>query len=241
MSKDMLTLVFLVFILIAPGSIHARCDASRGLSTPVVKFEALQASPIEALLRFGEKYDLCFGIEYVDKSILTRQSNFNLQNTTTKGAIEAILGSSSPLNIESHYGVIEISPRVTVRKKSLFDTVISKWVAQRGPVQLVSWLLHIQLAEDLNPQTTGGFGGSSAAGDPRDEVGPFNEVNQPVRYLLDKIVAQSKGATWIAQIPLGTTGISIIAEGRRGWTIVEYQGPTADYVGTLNAVAAQLP
>jgi hypothetical protein len=239
-AKHALPLVFLALGLIAPDLVQARCTASPNLSAPVLEFEARQVSPVEALLKFGEKYDLCFGIEYVDRSLLTKQSNFSVQKTTIKGAIEAILGSDPSLRIEPHYGVIEISPRVPANKKSVFDIVISKWVAQRGPLQLVSWLLHTQLVENLNPQIRG-FAGRSAAGDLQDEVGPFSEVKQPLRYLLDKIIAQSKGATWIAQIPPNAAGAPVLLEGRRAWTIVEYQGPSADYAGMLNAVAGQLP
>ena len=239
-TKSALCFVFLGLGLIAPGPVYAGCSASRDLSARVLNFEARQTSAIEALIRFGEKYDLCFGIEYIDKSVLTKKSDFNIQNTTVKGAIETILGSRSSFRIERRYGVVEISPILLANQKSLFDVVISKWMAQRGPLQMVSWLLHIRLAQDLNPQIRG-FAGDAAAGNVQDEVGPFTEVNQPLRYLLDKIVAQSKGASWIAQIPPSAAGAPVFLEGRRAWTIVEYQGPTADYAGTLNAVAEQLP
>lgn len=167
------------------------------------------------------------------------KSNFTIHNTTIKGAIETILGSSAPAKIEVHYGVIEISLRMVPKKKSVFDSVIPDWRAQRGTVQLVSWLLHIQLVGKLNPQIKG-FGGDSPGGDVRDEVGPFDETNQPVRRLLDKIVAQSTGAAWIALIPPGTSGISLLAEGHGAWAIVEYHGPSMDFTGAVNALATQL-
>jgi hypothetical protein len=237
-TKGTLRFVILGLGLIAPSAVHAGCGASRNLSASVLKFEARQASTIEALIKFGEQNDLCFGIEYVDRSVLTKKLDFNIQNTTVRGAIETILGSR-PLSIEPHFGVIEISQR-RPKKKGLFDIVISKWVAQRGPLQMASWLLHVRLAQDLNPQIKG-FAGDAAAGNAQDEVGPFSEVNQPLRYLLDKIVAQSKGASWIAQIPPSAAEAPVLPEDRRAWTIVEYQGPSADYARILNAVAAQLP
>jgi len=240
MTKNLLMLALLAVVLMSPVAIHARCDAVGDLSTPSAKFEASQVSPIEALMRFGEKNDLCFGVQYVDKSLLTTPSNFNIQNMTIREAIEKILGSGSSLKIESINGVIEISPRVTSGKKTVLDHVIGNWVAARGPLQIVSWLLDIQLVKELNPQIKG-FGGDSPAGDSLDEVGPFNETNRSVRFLLDKIVAQSKGGIWISLIPSGTSGRQAILEGRRAWSIVQYQGATAGYAGTLNAVAAQLP
>ena len=240
MIKSLLRSAFLAILLMSPSAIHARCDVLRDLSKPAAKFEASQISPIEALIRFGEKNDLCFGIQYVDKSLLTTRSNFNIQNMTIGAAIEKILGPGSSFKIEPLNGVIEISPRVTSGKKSVLDNVIRNWVAARGPLQIVSWLLHIQLVRELDPQMKG-FGGDGPAGDPLDEVGPFNESNRSVRFLLDTIVAQSKGAIWIALIPSGTSGRQAILEGRRAWTIVQYQGATAAYAGALNAVASQLP
>jgi hypothetical protein len=69
---------------------------------------------------------------------------------------------------------------------------------------------------------------------------PFQETNQPVRRLLDKIVAQSTGAAWIALIPPGTAGISLLAESHGAWALVEYHGPSMDFTGTVNALATQL-
>lgn len=229
--------ILLCFSIQASPQTH--CDTSPALSAPIANFDAGQVSPIEALLRLGEKHNLCFGIEYVDKPLLAHLQGFHVQNTTIEGAIESMFGAERPLRIELHYGVIEIS-RKTPRPKvtNIFDHVIPKWEARRGPLQLVSWLLHIQLATDLNPQIQG-FGGHFAGGDLRDEVGPFSEHKLPVKYLLDKIVAQSKGATWIAQVPWGLLHDLALPEDRRIWTILEYEGPGADYASQLRGIAAQ--
>ena len=110
--------VFLIFILGVPDTIYGRCDGSPDLSARVVRFEVPQVSPLEALLRFGKEYDLCFGVEYVDGSLVRRKSDFTIQNTTIKGAIETILGSSVPAKIEVDNGVIEILPRVAPKEKA---------------------------------------------------------------------------------------------------------------------------
>jgi hypothetical protein len=233
--------VFLALLTIAPcPALAARCNASPDLSTQVAEFEVLQVSPVEALLKLGERYDLCFGIENVDQSLLTKVSNFKIPSTTMKGAIESILTSGPPFGLEIHHGVIEIRPKP--EKRSLFDTVLPNWTAQRGPLQLVNWLLKIQVHGTLDPRAKGGYGGNSPGGDPYDEIGPFNESGQPIRYLLDKIVAQSgRGASWIAQIPPGSSGKLILSEGKSAWRIVEYQVPDSDYSGELRAAASQLP
>ena len=216
------------------------CDTAADLSTHIAQFDAQQVSPIEALLRLGEKLNLCFGIEYVDQALLTNAADFHLRDTTIKGAIEAIMRSAPPLTIEQHYGVIEILAKTRNSKsRDIFDFVIHRWEASRAPIQLVSTTLYWELRSELNPQITG-FAGRSAGGDVSDEVGPFSESNKPVRSLLDKIVAQSRGAAWIAQVPRERVGDTSLVEERRVWTIVEYDGPKADYSGLLRGVAAQL-
>ena len=231
------------FLLMSCGvqaSDKTQCDASADMSAPIAEFDAKQVSPLDALLRFGAEHHLCFGIEYVDQDLLTRPADFQLRNTTVKAAVLRILDSSPALTIEQHFGVIEIRRRMAdPPETSVFDHVIPKWEAPRGFVQLVSWLLYVQLSTDLNPDAKG-FAVHARAGDPRDEVGPFTESNLPVRYLLDKIVAQSKGGAWIAQVSWKQIGDLALVKSRRIWTIVEYGGADADYTALLRTVAGEL-
>lgn len=233
--------LWLVYLLLGHAMpARATCNTSPDLSATIAEFRTSQTSRVEALIRLGEKHNLCFGIEYVDRALLTEPADFQLQNSTVQSTVESIFGPEYPIRIEQHYGVIEITRKTRGTKaKNIFDFVIPKWESTRGMVQMVSWLLHIQLVTDLNPQIRG-FGAHGRAGDMEDEVGPFNEHNQPVKYLLDKIVAQSKGAVWIAQIPWQQIGNLRLLENRRVWTIVEYGGPSADYRGLLSGIAAGL-
>ena len=219
---------------------RARCNPPPPLSASVAEFHTRQASRIEALIIFGEQHDLCFGIEQVDTALLTKLSDFDIESTSLVGAIRSILGSDHPATIEEHFGVIEIIPIPRKPKnENVFDLVMPRWQAQRGNLQLVSWLLHIQLVQDLNPQIQG-FGGSTGVGNTEYEIGPFNERRLPVRYLLDKIVAQSRGAVWIAQIPWNELGNFNLLENHRAWAILEYGGPRSNYSALLNGVAAGL-
>ena len=151
-------------------SARASCNTLPVLSTSVADFHVRQISRIEALLIFGEERNLCFGIEKVDTTLLTELSDFDIGKTTVEGAIRLILGSDHSVTIEQHFGIIEIIP-VPRRAKSenIFDVVIPEWQAQRGNLQLVSWLLHIQLVQDLNPQIQG-FGGKISARQDRSAI-----------------------------------------------------------------------
>ena len=239
--NKILVVICLVMIFGADHVVYARCSGTPDLSASVSKFEALQVSPLEALLRFGRTYDLCFGIEYVDSSFVRGKSNFTLKNTTIKEAIGTILGPIAPFSIAVQYDVIEIMPKTASKQENnLFDIVVHNWKTQRSSVQLASWLLHIQLVGDLNPQIKG-FAGNYPTGDLKDEVGPFSESNQSVRELLDKIVKQSNGASWVSQIPPRINGIHALREGRRAWAVIEYQVPNTDFADAVNVLAMQIP
>lgn len=220
---------------------QTNCDTSKNLSAPVTDFEVQQTSPVEALLRLGEKYNLCYGIEYVDRPLLTEPADFYIKNNTIEGALKLILASVPDLRIQTKNGVIEISRnKAEARTLNIFDHVIPKWETQRLPVVMVSFILHGELMKTLNPQMKG-FAGNAGRGNPHDEIGPFKEYNRPVRYLLDKIVAQSSGAAWIATASWVELQDMALPEDRRVWTIVEYEGPNAQYGSLLRSIAERLP
>jgi hypothetical protein len=188
----------------------------------------------------GEKYDVCYAIEYVNRSLLTKPVDFDIKNSTVEGALKLILASTPDLTVQARNGVVEIRASVSPQAPNIFDHVLPKWEIQRLPLQLVSFLLHGELMKAFNPQMRG-FAGNAGRGNPRDEVGPFTEFNRPVRYLLDKIVAQSAGAAWLATVSWTDLQDRSLPEGKRVWTIIEYEGPNPQYRSLLRAVAEGLP
>lgn len=220
----------------AQKSAPSHCDTSANLAGPIAEFDVNQSSPIEALLEFGEKYNLCFGVEYVDRELLTSRSDLHIENTTVSGAIESIFGSAHPVALERENGVIEIHPKTTRPKEAtILDFVMPKWESNRLSLQVASTLLHWALVSELNPKTKKGFAGH-ANGNSEDKVGPFNESNRSLRYLLDRIVGQSSGASWIAE----TWNLPLLDDSRV-WTIVEYRAPSGQHEAVLHSIADQLP
>jgi hypothetical protein len=234
-------LCFLFWLILAiPEPAKAHCDASPDLSAPTIEFESLHASRIEALLRFGERYNLCFGIEYVDATLLTESTDLHIPGTTIQNAIKSILGQRRVLTTEVHNGVIEISRKTSESSaKNIFHYVIPRFEARRGTVQEMSIALHIQLVADLNPQI-GGFAGQYPTGDLKDQVGPFTESNRTVKSLLDEIVRQSKGGAWITRVSWKLRTDFTIPKKRRIWTIVENGVPNQGYTELLRGIAAEL-
>jgi|HubBroStandDraft_2_1064218.scaffolds.fasta_scaffold288546_1 hypothetical protein len=116
---------------------------------------------------------------------------------------------------------------------------MGEFLSNRGPIQLISANLHGQLERDLDPQISG-YVVHTRARDIRDEVGPFSERSLPVRYLLDQIVSQSKGASWIAT-PWGEIGNLKLAMNRQPWTIAQYDDTSVQFGDILRSIAAQLP
>lgn len=236
--------ILAVLVLTCCSNLRAQqsgCDASPNMSARITEFEAQHVSPVEALLRFGAEHRICFGIKYVDVNLLTRPVDVRLRGVTVGDAVLRILNTGLPLRLEQHYGVVEIGLEKRASEKSdIFNYVLPRWEANRGNIQLVSWLLHIQLVTDLSPDTEG-FNLHTAVQDPHDDVGPFNEQNMSISSLLDKIVAQSKGAAWVAQVQWGQQGnFSLVTKQRRAWRVVEYGDPSTDYGTVLREVSAEL-
>jgi hypothetical protein len=237
--KQALQLFCLLAVLSTPKPTCAQCDTHPNLSAPIAEFDARQVSRVEALLRLGEKQGLCFGIEYVDKALLTELTDFHFHGTNVQRALRSILGREQ-LVAEVRDGVVEISQKTAnPGAKNIFDKPIAEFQARRASVQDLSIALHMQLVTDLNP-STGGFVGHYSPGDLKDLVGPFAEYNRTVRYLLNQIVSQSKGGAWIARISWGLRGDFGIPEKRRIWTIIEYDMARANYPGLLSGIAADL-
>jgi hypothetical protein len=237
--KQVLQLFCLLAPLSVPEPIHAQCDAHPDLSGHIAEFDAWRVSRVEALLRLGEEHSLCFGIEYVDRALLTELTDFHLHGTNVQGALRSILGRDQ-LVAELRDGVVEIRQKTPgPEAKNIFAKPIAEFHARRGPVQELSIALHMQLVTDLNPKI-GGFAGNYPSGDLKNLVGPFAEYNRTVRYLLNQIVSQSKGGAWIAEIPWGLRGDFGVPEKRRIWTVIEYGAARDSYAGLLSTIAADL-
>lgn len=230
-------LLSVLLAMMGPGRASASCGKSTDLTALVTEFDSTQASRIDALLKFGEIHNLCFGIELVDSKLLTAPTDFHIRNLSVHESIKAILGQELVLTVEPTSGVIEIRRRESPNgKRTIFDFVLPKFDARRASVQAISEALRMQLVVDLNPQVTG-FAGSYPAGDLEDKVGPISEYNRTIRYLLDQLVAQSKGGAWIARVRSKAAEDLTVAERRSVWTVVEYGVPRAGYALLLTAVA----
>lgn len=236
--KHLFRLSCILLTISAAQLASARCNSD--LSTGVAEFNSIQISRIDALLRFGKQYNVCFGIEYVDMKLLTEPVDLHIRNSSVRDAIRSILGDERLLSIKLSNGIVEISgqnPRG--EKKSVFDYVLPKFEARRAPLQEIVMALHMQLIVDLNPRVTG-FAGNYSAGDLKDEVGPISEQNRSIRFLLDQLVAQSKGGAWIARIPWNFSGDLARIEQHPVWSVVEYNAPNAGYASLLNTIASEL-
>ncbi len=232
-------LICLLSVSLGPHLAHAGC-VGPNLSTQIPDFQVLQTSRINALLRFGETYNLCFGVEYVDAALLTEVMDIHVRASTVGEAITSILGKERLLSVEVHEGIIQIgreSPESNL--EGIFDHVLPAFESRRVPMQETSNLLQMYLVTDLNPEITG-FAGHYFPGDLKDEVGPFREYNRSLRSLLNAILVQSKGGAWIARIAWRLRGDFKIPATRHIWTFVEYGVPSTGYAAILGNIAVDL-
>jgi hypothetical protein len=180
-------------------------------------------------------------MEYVDRGLLTELNDFHVKNSTVQGAIQTILGVKPALTIKLRDGIVQIGRKVPpANGNSVFDVVLPKWEAQRGPLQVVSLYLHMAFEIALDPKIAG-FGGDIPAGDLKNQIGPFHEHNKSIRQLLDEIVAQSKGGTWLSQVPWNARRDYYVVGGHPRWTIVEYNDRSGDFGARVRAMAENLP
>src|SRR6266481_733522 len=238
--RNPLRLICLLLSTLTPGLARGGCtDPNLFAQTP--EFQALQTSRINALLQFGETHNLCFGVEYIDAALLTNLTDIHIEASMMIGeAIKLILGKEQLFSVEVREGVIEIGRAASEPHiENIFDHVLPAFDARRGPLQETSNALHMYLVTDLNPEITG-FAGHYFSGDLKDQVGPFREYNRTLRYLLNAILAQSKGGAWIARIAWKLRGNFKIPEKRRIWTFVEYGVPGTGYSGILANIAGEL-
>lgn len=224
---------------LTPNLAHARCT-DPNLFEQIPELQIPRTSRIEALLRFGEAYNLCFGLEYVDAALLTDPTDVHIEAGTMGQAIKSILGNGRIFSIEVHEGIIEIrGPASGPHVKDIFDYVIPSFDAKRGSLQEVSNVLHMYLVTGLNPEITG-FAGHFSPGDPQDQIGPLTEHNRSLRYLLNAVLAASKGGAWIARIAWRLRGDFKMPEKRRIWTFIEYGVPSTGYARILANIASDL-
>jgi hypothetical protein len=239
-TRHLFLLSSFLLAMSGPPLASAHCDTSPDLSAVVAEFDSTQISRIDALLRFGKIRNVCFGIEYIDTKLLTEPVDFHIRNMSVRDAIKRILGQERMLSVRLNNGVVEISAEeLRGEGKSIFDFVLPKFEARRAPLQEISTALRMQLIVNLNPRVTG-FAGNYSAGDLRDEVGPISEYNRSIRYLLDQLAAQSKGAAWIATVRWKSSGDLALAEQRPVWTVIEYGAPNTGYASLLNSIASEL-
>lgn len=226
-------------VILAGKHTYAGCIYPN-LSSEVPEFQSTNASRIDVLLRFGEANKLCFGVEYIDATLLTSPANIRIPaGASIEGAVRTILGSQPALTIEVHDGIIGISRSAPETKTSVFGHVLPAFEARRGPLQEISNLLHMYLVSSLNPSITG-FAGHYSPGDLTDQVGPFREYDHSLRDLLNAILVQSKGGAWITRVAWNLQANLKIPEKRRVWSFVEYGEPAAGYVEILKNIASEL-
>ena len=232
---------WLIFLLTASTpSARGRCS-DPNLASAVPAFEVSQISRVNALLRFAEAHNVCLGIEYVDAELLTAPVTVHVQAGTMEDSIRTILGHQRAYSIRVTEKVIQISARLSdPDTKNIFDYILPDFESRRGSLQEVSNMLGMQLILDLIAPRVTGFAGSFPPGDTSNEVGPFDEHNRTLRFLLSAVLSQTKGGAWISKIAWNLKGDFTIPQKRRVWTYVEYGSPNPEYDGTLQKIAADL-
>src|SRR5260370_444239 len=218
--------------------LHAECSASRGLQSQVASFSVDHVSIVEAVLTLGQQQQVCFGIEYVDRHSLIDPITVAVKNVTIEAALLEILSHGTGYYFKEADGVILLANTDEPHgDQNLFDHVVPQFVCPRATVQEVSNSLWMRIRLDLDP-TIKGFAGKFRTGDREDIIGPIQQRDSTVRQILNVIVEQSKGASWVAVV--GSESLATIP-GSGLWQILEYDRPISDYASALTAIGNKIP
>lgn len=219
-----------------------RCNADRQvLARHVPSFRIESLSPVEAILALGQQERICFGLRNLSKRSFLKPTTASFQNRTVLQIVRALLNDEHNLRVvNTGKGTIYVF--VPSGSRNLLDYKFKRFFIPsektgmsdaQGRMTLLtaSEVLSIWLRNALqrSPQ---GLVGSFSPGNAEDMVGPFDETNITVEQLLNLMVGQSTGASWIAALPDD--------KARRNparWRIFEYDRPIEQYRREIGKMA----
>jgi len=175
---------------------------------------------LEALLQVGYENQVCFGIEFVEKELLSQPLQLEVESSSLGDIVGRILASAKGYVAEGKDGVVLIQ-KTAAGSTQWLNLRVRNFRAPRSRVQEISNLLFMNLMIEIDPVHRG-FAGNYSPGDPKELIGPFSENGKTVPQLLDLVVSSSKGGMWIANSSVRS--LTVTTE-KPLWTIVEYSWP----------------
>ncbi len=198
-------------------SVTCRAESPCPLLKRIGSFTRGSESSLAALVRFGSENHISFGIESL-ASDPRPPINTIPTETTAQAAILKIIGAPQ------HYPLSCVNDVVLIRDDRVPTPM---WLSRRIPtfrtprvsLKLASAALGDQLGSLLNPRQQG-YAGSILDSIPPNLVGPFEIKAAPVRYILCRLIAGSKGAVWV--VPPTGESFADSATVDTFWTIILY-------------------
>ena len=222
----------ITLLLMIAVSASASCRRAQDVNVEHFLFKGTQ---VQAALELARQTGVCLGMRNLPHGAFLEEQDFSVRNKTAMQVLRTIFPAGEVEISPGRLGTINVFRPSHV--DSLFDHRIAEFKVERAPVQVLSAGIKLRLERELHPELQG-FAGRIGLGDRSDVAGPFDVKGATVSELLDLIVSDSMGASWVALAPDRAAMTSVPTH---MWTVVEYARPISDYKGLLDAAAENYP
>lgn len=225
-----------IVVLCALLTVAIQCSGECALiDTAVAEFSFSGNSRVDALVNFAQRFHMCLGIRNLRKSAFSQPVSITVKGKTARETLREIIDDPTVEITQDPTGVVAVYGSPTLR--SLYDRPISEFKIGRITLQTAAFGLRVRLERDLDPSIQG-IAGAFNSGDRTNLVGPLDESGRPVAQILNKLVADSHGASWIATLPdKKANNISEFPI----WLIVERSKAPSEYVSQIAEIARRYP
>jgi hypothetical protein len=228
-------LIALCTPMLSPGQAAEGCK-TEPLKTEV-RLQTEYPDVLQALWDLGSRANICMAIETFDAQLAERPVKLSRGTGTAGALIRELLHGAPGYCLAAKSSVVSVGP-CSRTGATWLDERIRTMSMGRSSLQSVSNGLYLQLRDQIRPMK--GYGGHFPSGDLSDYVGPYHLQNTPVRQILNRLVADSKGALWLNTMPIGRAPRKPKSLPPRFWVVRQYADPMAGKMigGDASAIRA---
>jgi len=164
--------------------------------------DSLQANSfIDALIKVATRFELPLAVEWVKSADTLRPVQLNQLETSASAMLNAVVSSHGGYSWELENGVVHVFERSVVSDtRNPLNIVVGKFPADPVTVPYADNYLFETVREVVRPTGLPGIAGSVNAYSSELHF-RIQTHNDPVREILNRIIAASKMKIWIATFP----------------------------------------
>jgi len=174
------------------------CRLQSPLKQVVASFDSAGKDAVTTLVELGRQTHTCFALPYLNARALRIPVAVHERNTSVETLINRIFRKCCAYAVSEHGGIVTVNLRNNKGSGTnvLLNHEVPEFDLSRTWLASAENALRMRIQLDLNPRITG-FAGTFPTRDRNDTVGPMAVSKVRVSEILDDLVRQSKGATWV--------------------------------------------